>query len=181
MSCSSALNDGSTSLWVYSLTFRNLHEDMDCLFWALRTVFEILRSLKPRRELLLIDLVLVDLLYRLVVGTLVGYINVDFIQRELIRVNGVESLTGMVLKDVPEDPPKLDSCPSCALAKAQRLPFKAGRMRATAPLELIHDDLVGPMPVESVIRCKYGFVLMEDYSCASWVLPLRAKSEAPAE
>ena len=47
--------------------------------------------------------------------------------------------------------------------------------------ELIHGDLVGPMPVESVSRCKYGFVLMDDYSRASWVLPLRAKSDAPVE
>ena len=77
----------------------------------------------------------------------------------------------------------MDSCPSCALAKAQRLPFKTGRTRTTMPLELIHGDLVGPgpMPVESVSRCKYRFVLMDDYSRASWVLPLRAKSDAPAE
>ena len=90
------------------------------------------------------------------------------------------AVTGMVLKDVPKDVPKLDSCPSCALTKAQRLPFKTGRTRATEPLELIHGDLVGPMPVESVGRCKYGFVLMDDYSRASWVLPSRAKSDAPA-
>ena len=44
------------------------------------------------------------------------------------------AVTSMVLNDVPGDPPKLDRCPSCALAKAQRLPFT----RATAPLELIH-------------------------------------------
>src|SRR5258706_5719515 len=89
------------------------------------------------------------------------------------------AVTGMVLKDVPGDIPKLDSCPSCALTKAQHLPFKTGRTRATKPLELIHGDLVGPMPVESVGRCKYGFVLMDDYSRASWVLPLKAKSDAP--
>jgi hypothetical protein len=54
-------------------------------------------------------------------------------------------------------------------------------MRATGPLELIHGDLVGPMPVESVSGCKYGFVLMVDYSRASWVLPLRAKLDAHVE
>ena len=91
------------------------------------------------------------------------------------------TVTGMVLKDVPADPPKLDSCPSCALAKAQCLPFKTGRTCATKLLELIHSDLVSPMPVESVSHCKYGFVLMDDYSRASWVLPLRTKSNAPAE
>jgi hypothetical protein len=37
------------------------------------------------------------------------------------------------------------------------------------------------MPVESVSRCKYGFILVDDYSRAGWVLPLRAKSDAPVE
>ncbi len=89
------------------------------------------------------------------------------------------AVMGMVLKDIPGDIPKLDSCPSCALMKAQCLPFKTGCTCATKPLELIHGDLVGPMPVESVGHCKYGFVLMDDYSHAHWVLPLKAKSNAP--
>ena len=91
------------------------------------------------------------------------------------------TVTGMVLKDVPRDIPKLDSCPSCALMKAQRTPFKDSRMHTMKPLELIHSDLVRPMLVESVGRCKYGLVLMDDYSRASWVLLLRAKSDAPTE
>jgi len=91
------------------------------------------------------------------------------------------AMSGLVLKDVPEDPPKLDTCPSCALAKVRRLPFTTGHTRASEPLEIIHGDLVGPMPVESVSRCKYGFILVDDYSHAGWVLPLRAKSDAPIE
>ena len=65
--------------------------------------------------------------------------------------------------------------------KAQSLPFKTGRTRATTQLELIHDDLVCHMPVVSVSRRKYGFVVMDEYSPASWMLPLRAKSDAPTE
>ena len=91
------------------------------------------------------------------------------------------TVTGMVLKDIPEDLPKLDSCPSCALANMQHLLFKTGCMRATGLLELIQSDLVSPMPVESISHSKYRFVLMDNYSCASWVLPLRVKSDAPAE
>ena len=37
------------------------------------------------------------------------------------------------------------------------------------------------MPVESVSKKRYRFVLMDDYSRASWVLLLRAKSDAPIE
>ena len=83
----------------------------------------------------------------------------------------------MVLKDIPEDRPRLDSYPSCALAKAQRLPLKD---RSDAR-EIIHGDLVDPMPVQSDSRRKYGFVLMDEYSGASLVHSLRAKSYAPAE
>ena len=63
----------------------------------------------------------------------------------------------------------------------QRLPFKTGRTHTTKLLELIHGDLVGPMLVESISRCKYRFVLMDNYLHVSWVLPLRAKSDTPAE
>ena len=58
----------------------------------------------------------------------------------------------VTLEDSPGDIPKLNSCPYCALMKAQRTPFKVERMRATKPLELTHGDLVGPMPVESYTR-----------------------------
>ena len=58
------------------------------------------------------------------------------------------TVTGMVLKDVPDDIPKMDSCPSCTLTKLRHFPY---------------------------------FVLMDDYSRASWVLLLRAKSDAPVK
>ena len=93
--------------------------------------------------------------------------------------NGV--VTRTVLKDVPGDPLTMDSCLSCTLATAQHFLFKTGCTRVTTPLEPIHGNLVGPMPVESVSCCKYRFALMDDYSRTSWVLPLRAKSNAPAE
>ena len=91
------------------------------------------------------------------------------------------AVTGIRLKDLPKEVPRLNSCPSCALAKAKRTPFGPERTRAEEPLQLIHGDLVGPMPVESVSKKRYGFVLMDDYSRASWVLLLRAKSDAPIE
>ena len=91
------------------------------------------------------------------------------------------AVTGLVMKDLPVRVPTLDNCPACVLAKSKHFPFKTGRTRATKPLELIHGDVVGPMPVESVSRRRYGLVLMDDYSRASWVLFLRVKSDAPTE
>jgi len=60
------------------------------------------------------------------------------------------AVTGTVLKDIPDDLPRLDTCRSCALTNSQRLPFRNGRTRTTKLLELIHGELVGPMPMESV-------------------------------
>ena len=59
--------------------------------------------------------------------------------------------------------------------KAQRLPF------TTMPLEFIHGDLVGSIPVRSASRGKYGFVLTDGYSRASSVLHLRARPDGPAK
>ena len=87
------------------------------------------------------------------------------------------AVTGMVPKDIPEG----WATARPALGKAQSFPFKTGHSRATTQLEIIHDDLVCYMPVVSVSRRKYGFVVMDEYSPASLVLPFRAKSDAPAE
>ena len=87
--------------------------------------------------------------------------------------NGV--VTRTVLKDIPGDPPTMDSCLSCTLATVQHFPFKTGRTCVTTPLEPIHGDIVSPMPVESVNCCMYRFVLMGNYSCTSWVLGGKGK------
>jgi len=60
-----------------------------------------------------------------------GWATVHFCMKTIIDMaNG--AVTGLVLNGVPEDPPKLDSCPSCAPTKAQRLPFKTGCPRIRA-------------------------------------------------
>jgi len=91
------------------------------------------------------------------------------------------AVTGMVLKDVPNDIPNLDSCITYALTKLKHLPFKKGRTRATEPLQVIHGDIVGPMPEESIAKKHYALLLVDGYSRASWALFLRYKSDAPVE
>lgn len=91
------------------------------------------------------------------------------------------TITGITLSNSPSDIPKLDTCTLCALTKVKCTPFKDGWTCTAEPLEVIHGDLVGPMLVESVSRKKYGMVLMDNYSRASWVLFLRAKSNTPIE
>ena len=79
-------------------------------------------------------------------------------------------VTGVVLKELPDTIQKLDSCQSCMLMKAQNMLLKEGHKRATEPLEHIHRDLVEPMPMEWVSK-EYRFILMDNYSRASRVLP----------
>jgi len=90
-------------------------------------------------------------------------------------------VTGMVLEDVPNDIPNLDSCTTCALTKSKHLPFKKGRTSAIEPLHIIHGDIVGPMPEESTAKKLYALLLVGDYSRVSWALFLRYKSDAPVE
>src|ERR1700737_5265919 len=54
----------------------------------------------------------------------------------------------------------------------------ASSHRATAPLQLIHTDLCGPMRVTSLGGAKYFVSFIDDYSRRVTVYPIRAKREA---
>jgi transposase InsO family protein len=67
--------------------------------------------------------------------------------------------------------------------------FKAGKqvgslhpikniMTTTCLLELLHIDLFGPVAYISIGGNKYGFVVVDDFSCFTWVYFLHDKSEA---
>jgi len=81
------------------------------------------------------------------------------------------AVTGMTTHESPDLIPKLDNYAVRALTKTHRLPFRRGRTRTTQPLQQIPGDIVGPMPVESISGRKHVFLLIDDYSRASWVLP----------
>ncbi|KAI3510913.1 hypothetical protein L1887_18051 [Cichorium endivia] len=67
-------------------------------------------------------------------------------------------------------------CSSCQLAKAHRLPFPINVKRALRVLDLVHCDLWGPSPVESVDGYRYYVVFVDDYSRFTWFYPLKTKS-----
>lgn len=79
--------------------------------------------------------------------------------------------------------PNLDSwnevCAECLAGKQHRASFpQKSENRAKAPLELVHSDLVGPLPVQSLHGSKYICVFTDDYPRKSWTYFLKAKSEA---
>jgi transposase InsO family protein len=50
-------------------------------------------------------------------------------------------------------------------------------MTTSRPLELLHMDLFGPVAYLSIGGSKYGLVVVDDFSCFTWVLFLQDKSE----
>nr|GEV25216.1 putative ribonuclease H-like domain-containing protein [Tanacetum cinerariifolium] len=72
-------------------------------------------------------------------------------------------------------------CPSCEQGKSKRAshppkPVPNTRQR----LHLLHIYLCGPMRIASINGKRYILVIVDDYSCYTWVHFLRSKDEAPA-
>ena len=67
-----------------------------------------------------------------------GYSTVSRLLREKMVLDLPADLTGM-----PEGCP---GCETCALCKSCRLPFPASESKTRGPLELVHLDLMGPLP-----------------------------------
>lgn len=73
---------------------------------------------------------------------------------------------------------KIDFCQGCVEGKMHRLPFKpVGEIRSTRRLELVHSDVCGPMPTESIGGCKYLVTFIDDFSRCSSVYFMKHKSE----
>jgi transposase InsO family protein len=50
-------------------------------------------------------------------------------------------------------------------------------MTTTRSLEMLHIDLFGPIVYISIDSNKYGLVIIDDYSCFTWVFFLEDKSK----
>ena len=69
-------------------------------------------------------------------------------------------------------------CDACAKGKQTRSSFKSKNSISTSkPLELLHMDLCGPIPIQSLGHNKYIFVIVDDYSRFTWVCFLKEKNE----
>jgi hypothetical protein len=70
-------------------------------------------------------------------------------------------------------------CEACLARKHRRAPFpQVAKNHATAPLELVHGDLCGPIsPVTPAGNC-YFLLLVDDYSRFMWIKLLCTKDEA---
>ena len=71
--------------------------------------------------------------------------------------------------------PKL--CDTCQFAKGHRLPYSHNEHRPSNVLDLIHCDIWGPSPVKSNLGFVYYVLFIDDYSCFTWLYPLKLKSD----
>lgn len=98
--------------------------------------------------------------------------------KELARGRVVDGISNAAVKAILNT--KELQCEACALGKARRPAFARVRLNdeVSRPLERIHTDLIGPLPVS-----KYGFcyfsVVMDQWSTCLDARALRFKSEAP--
>jgi hypothetical protein len=62
-------------------------------------------------------------------------------------------------------------CDACMQDKFKRSNFKVKEMVSTnSPLELLHLDLFGPITIPSILRKRFVLVIVDDYSCFTWVI-----------
>lgn len=71
----------------------------------------------------------------------------------------------------------LPFCDHCILGKSTRLPFSSHRHPTRRPLERIHTDVAGPMPVESLEGHRYYVTFIDDYTHLTVTYLLKKKSE----
>uniref|UniRef100_A0A2N9ICW1 Integrase catalytic domain-containing protein n=1 Tax=Fagus sylvatica TaxID=28930 RepID=A0A2N9ICW1_FAGSY len=66
---------------------------------------------------------------------------------------------------------------SCQLGKQPALPFQNNESMSTGIFNLIHSDVWGPSPINSIGRSRYFVVFVDDYSRYSWVFLMRSRDE----
>lgn len=74
-----------------------------------------------------------------------------------------------------------EPCDSCLAGKQRRLPFpKAAKYRTNDVLELVHDDLYGPVTLVTHGGRRYFLLQVDDCSRYMWLQLLSSKDEAAA-
>ena len=97
-----------------------------------------------------------------------GHINSEYLRRASSMVDELPPVGG-----------SKNLCRSCLQGKQHREPFpKQASRRGTAPLQLVHMDLCGPLPEASLGGSLYFLLLVDDFSRFCWVFFLQQKSDA---
>lgn len=82
-----------------------------------------------------------------------------------------------LVEDLPQLGSEVSDCEVCLQGKLVRKPFQKTRWRAKEKLQLVHSDVCGPMPEESLNKSKYFVTFIDDCTRFCWVYFLKQKSE----
>ncbi|CAI7747297.1 unnamed protein product [Closterium sp. NIES-53] len=91
--------------------------------------------------------------------------------KQLEKDGGVK---GLKLNGQPPD----DNSEICLLSKFTRFPFHSVTGRSKKLLDLVHMDLVGPLPVQGHKGERYFLTIVDDWSRLMWAYPLKQKDHA---
>ena len=70
-----------------------------------------------------------------------------------------------------------DFCENCVYGKQNRVSFPSGSKRAKHILELMHNDVFGPVKVPSLGKSVHYVSFIDDFSRNTWIYLLKKKSE----
>ncbi|CAI7812747.1 unnamed protein product [Closterium sp. NIES-53] len=98
-------------------------------------------------------------------------------RQQLVECVKKGELKGVEIKECGGQPSK---CPDCTTGKLPRTSFPTSTTRASAPLELVHTDVCGPMQTpEREKGSKYFITFLDDFSRLSWVTLVRSRMRWP--
>lgn len=69
-------------------------------------------------------------------------------------------------------------CEPCVVSKQARGTFPPSDTATTTPLALVHTDVCGPMPVNSLGGSRYFVTVLDDYSGMLAAIPIKTKADA---
>ncbi|CAI7876301.1 unnamed protein product [Closterium sp. NIES-54] len=96
-------------------------------------------------------------------------------RQQLVECVKKGELKGVEIKEGGGQPSK---CPDCMTGKLPRTSFPTSTTRASAPLELVHTDVCGPMQTPDREKgSKYFITFLDDFSRLSWVTLVKTKDE----
>lgn len=72
---------------------------------------------------------------------------------------------------------KIPSCETCILGKQTRQPYSGERPKTCRPLERVHTDVCGPMPVTATDGSRYFISFMDDFTHFTVTYLMKQKSE----
>jgi transposase InsO family protein len=71
-------------------------------------------------------------------------------------------------------------CKHCVMGKMTQLPFSTSTSCTQFLLQLVHSDVWGPAPIDSINGHRYYVIFVDDFTRFTWFFPLKHKSQVLA-